>query len=138
MEKQSNSECFFSHCYTQKRQNSCKVLLKVKLNEYTRNPPFQCFSSVLGTKMLKCIKYTLCWNIKQYYQKHDFFCVCFLVFNEDAKIHAKYPLWRNRIALPKTCISVFSSLLRTKTPRWMQSTLYGKGRKNTKNAKTSD
>ncbi len=65
------------------------------------------FLTLLGNKALKSRAFTLHGNKTKFYQNLPL-SVFELLTYQNAKTHAKHPLWRNRITLPKTCIlSVF-------------------------------
>ncbi len=63
---------------------------------------------MLSTNTLKNMEITLFGNTKRLNEKHDFLSVFELLMYQKGKMHAKHPLCRNRITLPKTSIlSVF-------------------------------
>ncbi len=64
---------------------------------------------MLSTNTLKKnMEITLFGNTKRLNEKHDFLSVFELLMYQKGKMHAKHPLCRNRITLPKTSIlSVF-------------------------------
>ncbi len=72
-------------------------------NDITRKVSFKCFFffSMIGNKALKSRAITLHGNKINFYQVF-FLSVFELLIYQNAKTHAKHPLFRNRITLPKT------------------------------------
>ncbi len=103
---------------------------------------FSVFFTLLSNNTPKCIQSPLYGPTKHHYQKRVLWvfwnvlgiktlktCL-FGVFEflsyENTKTRAKHTIWKKRITLQKQVFWVFLSLLRRKTPKSKQKTLYGK------------